>query len=118
MTMADDDFEIVWRGGNVFRDLGLPNADIEQAKADLGAAVLRAQREQGLTNAAAAKKAGVDVGDISRIRNCDLDRFTIDRLMRIVSRLDPQIRMVVAMAPQDLPADHAQPPASRRRAGA
>lgn len=96
----DDDFEIIKGSGNVFRDAGLPNADVELAKADLSAAILQALREQNLTNAAAAKKAGVDVGDISRIRNCDLDRFTIDRLTRIARRLDPQVHLVVTRAPQ------------------
>lgn len=100
MIKAEDDFEIVRGSGNVFRDLGLPNADIELVKADLGAAIMRAQREQGLTNAAAAHKAGVDVGDISRIRNADLDRFTIDRLARIARSLDPQVHLVVARTPE------------------
>lgn len=95
MTEADDDFELIRGSGNVFRDLGLPNPDIEQAKASLCAAIIRAQEEQGLNNLAAARKAGIDVGDVSRIRNCDLDRFTIDRLMRIVHRLDPEVRMVL-----------------------
>jgi predicted XRE-type DNA-binding protein len=100
MTKAEDDFEIVRGSDNVFRDLGLPNAEIELAKADLGAAIIRAQREQGLTNATAAKIAGVDVGDISRIRNADLDRFTVDRLARIARSLDPEVHVVVVRAPQ------------------
>ena len=100
MTGAEDDFEIARGSDNVFRDLGLPNADIEQAKADLTAAIMRAQRERGLTNAAAAKIAGVDVGDISRIRNCKLDRFSVERLSAIARSLDPQVHLVVARGPQ------------------
>jgi hypothetical protein len=101
VTRAEDDFEIVRGSDNVFRDLGLPNADIEQAKADLTAAIVRAQRERGLTNAAAAAKiAGVDVGDISRIRNCKLDRFSVERLSAIARSLDPQVHLVVARGPQ------------------
>jgi len=104
MSTNEDDFEMVRGTGNVFRDLGLPNADVELAKADLAAAIMRAQREQNLTNAAAAKKAGVDVGDISRIRNGDLDRFTIDRLTRIARSLDPQVHLVIARVPEPTPA--------------
>jgi predicted XRE-type DNA-binding protein len=97
----DDKFAITKGTGNVFRDVGLPDADTELLKADLSAAILRAQREQGLTNAAAAaQKAGVDEGDISRIRSCDLDRVTIDRLGRILNRLDPEVSVVVDVVPQ------------------
>ncbi len=96
----DDDFAITKGSGNVFRDAGLPDADTELLKANLSAAILRAQRAQGLTNAAAAKMAGVDEGDISRIRCCDLDRFTIDRLVRILNRLDPEVSVVVEIVPR------------------
>lgn len=104
MSTSDEDFAIVRGTGNVFSDLGLPNADVELAKADLAAAIMRAQREQSLTNAAAAEKAGIDVGDMSRIRNCDLDRFTIDRLTRIARSLDPQVHIVIARIPEPTPA--------------
>lgn len=96
----DDDLAITKGSGNVFRDAGLPDADTELLKADLSAAILRAQREQGLTNGSAATKAGVDEGDISRIRSCDLDRFTVDRLVRILNRLDPELRVVVDVIPR------------------
>ena len=99
--MSKDDELAMTRGsGNAFRDAGLPDADTELLKADLSAAILRAQRQQGLTNAAAAQKAGVDEGDISRIRRCDLDRFTIDRLVRILNRLDPRVSVVVEFVPR------------------
>ena len=42
--------------------------------------------------------------DISRIRNADLNRFTIDRLVRILNRLDRQIEVGVTMRPREQPA--------------
>lgn len=100
MTKAEDGFEIVRGSDNPFRDVGLPDADNELVKADLATAVVRAQRQQDLTNAAAAKLAGVQEADISRIRNCKLDRFSIDRLAHIARSLDPEVHLVVARAPQ------------------
>lgn len=100
MTKEDGHFDIVRGSDNPFRDAGLPDADNELVKADLATAVVRAQREHGLTNAEAAKRAGVDKRDISRIRNCKLDRFTIDRLAHIARSLDPQVHLLVAHAPQ------------------
>ena len=98
--MTDERLEITKGSGNVFRDVGLPDPDTELLKAELATAIIRAQREQKLTNAAAAERAGVDERDISRIRQCKLDRFTIDRLARIARNLDPQVHLVVARAPQ------------------
>jgi predicted XRE-type DNA-binding protein len=93
-----DDLEVVRGSGNVFRDLGLPDADTEQMKSALAAEILKAMREQGLTHAAAAERAGVQRADVSRICKVDLDRFTIDRLVRILNRLDRRVELVVTTA--------------------
>jgi len=87
----DDDFEIVRGTGNVFKDAGFPNPEINQAKALLAAKIIRSLREQGLTNVQAAKKTGFNRTDFSRIKQPDLKRFTIDRLMMILNKLDPEI---------------------------
>jgi predicted XRE-type DNA-binding protein len=97
--MSDgDEFELVRGSGNVFRDLGLPDADTELMKSALAAEILKAMREQGLTHAAAAERAGVQRADISRICRVDIDRFTIDRLVRILNRLDRRVELVVTTA--------------------
>ena len=93
-----DDFEVVHGSGNVFRDLHLPDADTEQIKSALAAEILKAIREQGLTHAAAAARAEVQRADISRICKVDLDRFSIDRLVRILNRLDRRVAVVVTPA--------------------
>ena len=98
--MTEEKLDIIKGSSNVFRDVGLPDPDTELLKAELATAIIRAQREQKLTNAAAADRAGVDERDISRIRHCKLDRFTIDRLARIARSLDPQVHLVVARTPQ------------------
>lgn len=95
-----DDFEIVRGTGNVFHDMGIPDADTEQMKSALAAEIIGAMREQGLTHAAAAKKAGVQRADISRVCNVDLDRFTIDRLVKIANQLERRVAVVISQAPQ------------------
>ncbi len=92
------DFEVVRGSGDVLRDLGLPDADTERVKSALAAEILKAMREQGLTHAAAAERAEVQRADISRICKVDLDRFTIDRLVRILNRLDRRVELVVTAA--------------------
>jgi predicted XRE-type DNA-binding protein len=72
---------------NLFRDVGLVGADTELMKADLAAGIIRALREQALSDAEAARRAEVSEADISRIRKASLHRFTIDRLVKIHKRL-------------------------------
>ena len=98
MTKAEDDFEMVRGSGNVFRDFGEPDADVKQAKAMLAARIIGILDDRKLSTRQAGELVGIDQSEFARIRNANLDRFTIDRLMRIVNRLDPQVRMVVSEA--------------------
>ncbi len=87
--------EIKRGSGNVFRDLGRANADIEQLKAILAAEIVKALDREHLTVRAAHSRTGIAAADFSRIRNADLARFTVDRLMAIVNRLGARIEVKV-----------------------
>ncbi len=93
--MSDDDFELVRGSGNVFVDFGDPNAEIEQLKAILAARIIRVLDTRGLTVRAAEELTGTAAADFSRIRRVKLDRFTIDRLMMVLSRLDQKVEVEV-----------------------
>lgn len=90
-----DDIELVRGSGNVFADFGHPNADVEQLKATLAAQIIRVLNEHGLTVRAAEEITGTAAADFSRIRRAKLDRFTIDRLMMILSKLDQRVEVEV-----------------------
>ncbi len=94
--------ETVRGTGNVFADLGLANSDVEQAKALLAAEIIQVLDEEGLSVRAAEERTGVAYTDFSRIRNADLDRFTIDRLMKILNRLDRRVDVRVFVRPRKL----------------
>ena len=81
--------------GNVFRDLGRANADTEQFKAILAAQVIKALDREGLTVRAAHTRTGIAAADFSRIRNADLERFTVDRLISIINRLGSRVEVKV-----------------------
>jgi len=83
--------DVVRGSGNVFRDLGHANADAEQFKALLAAEIIRALDRERLTVRAAQTRTGIAAADFSRIRNADLGRFTVDRLMSIVNRLGSRV---------------------------
>ena len=79
--------ELVAGTGNVFRDLGDPDAELKQTKAILAADIISALDESGFTVRKAGEATGFAAADFSRIRNANLGRFTIDRLMRMRTAL-------------------------------
>lgn len=93
--MSDDDFELVRGTGNVFRDLGEPDADIKQAKALLAVQIIGALDGQELSTRQAGNLTGFAAADFSRIRTADLGRFSIDRLIKILAALDEGIEVTI-----------------------
>ena len=93
-----DKLETVKGSGNVFRDFGYQNADVEQLKSQLAADIIRILDEQKLSVRKAATKTGFDNADFSRIRNADLGRFTIDRLVTVLNRLNQHVEIKVTPA--------------------
>jgi predicted XRE-type DNA-binding protein len=75
--------EIVVGSGNVFRDLGLKNAEALLAKATLAARIVQILEERKLSQTQAAKLLGVDQPKVSLIYRGRLDDFSVERLMRL-----------------------------------
>jgi predicted XRE-type DNA-binding protein len=99
----NDDFELVHGSGNLFRDLGLPNPELEQFRAVLAAQILMTLDDRKLTVRKAEELTGVAAADFSRIRRAKLERFTIDRLMTILGRLGQEVELDVKVRPRLLP---------------
>jgi len=95
-----DDVEIIRGSGNVFRDLGHPEADREQLRALLAAKIIGVLDDRKLTVRAAHEVTGVAAADFSRIRKANLGRFTIDRLMTILSGLGQEVEVSVNAHPR------------------
>jgi len=93
--MKKEKLEVVRGSGNVYRDLKHKNADAEQFKAILAAEIIKAVDRERLTVRAAHRRTGIAAADFSRIRNADLSRFTVDRLMLIINRLGSRIDIKV-----------------------
>lgn len=81
--------------GNVFRDLLQADAGLKQLKALLAAEIVRALDERALTVRRAAALTGQAAADFSRIRGAELERFTVDRLMKILGRLGREMNVSV-----------------------
>src|ERR1700688_2801869 len=88
--------ETVTRGsGNVFRELGLANADVLQAKADLVFKISAIIEERKLTQVEAAKILGVTQPKISALLRGRLDGFSLERIVRFLAALDQKVEIKV-----------------------
>lgn len=95
VEVSESDSELIDGSGNVFRDLNDPHADLKQAKAILAARIIAILDDRGLSVRKAAVLTRFAAADFSRIRNADLQRFTIDRLMKMLAALDGSLRVTL-----------------------
>ena len=99
MSKHDDGFELIRGSGNIYRDFGHPDADVRQAKAILAAQIIGILDDEGLSTRKAQARTGVNQAEFVRIRNAQLRRFTIDRLMTILNKLGRQVDLKITMRP-------------------
>ncbi|MFM9975452.1 MAG: XRE family transcriptional regulator [Beijerinckiaceae bacterium] len=90
-----DILEVIRGSGNVFADCDDADAEAKKMKAIIAAEIIATLDRRNLSVRAGAKLAQVDASDIQRIRNADLSRFTIDRLVRVAYRLGRFVEMRV-----------------------
>jgi len=81
--------------GNVFEDLGLPDAAALLAKSDLVFRICDIISKRGLTQAQAAKILGVSQPKVSALMRGNLDGFSSDRLFRFLNALGSDIEIAV-----------------------
>ena len=100
--------DVVRGSGNVFRDLGHENADVEQFKAILAAEIIKVLDRESLSVRGAQGRTRIAAADFSRIRNAELGRFTVDRLMSIINRLGSRVEVKVKIRRAE-PVEHGVP---------
>ena len=98
--MSDnDELELVRGSGNVFRDLGHPNPELEQLRSILAARIISALDTQKLTVRKAHEVTGFAAADFSRVRRANLGRFSVDRLMTMLTSLGQEVEVTVRDRP-------------------
>ncbi|MGD0693737.1 MAG: helix-turn-helix transcriptional regulator [Terriglobia bacterium] len=95
--MNSEKLKVTRGSGNVFRDLGYKDADAEQLKAMLAAEIIKTLDRDELTAREAHDRTGIAAADFSRIRNANLGRFTVDRLMTIINRLGARVEVKIRL---------------------
>lgn len=81
--------------GNVFEDVGLPDAAEHLVKAKLVIKIDLLMRERGLKQADAATILGVRQPDVSKMLRGDFRQFSVERLMRFLVALGQDVEITV-----------------------
>jgi predicted XRE-type DNA-binding protein len=94
-TNVGDDFTVEQSSGNVFADLGWPDADAHLLKADLVNRIDTIIRRRGLNQTQAAKLLGLSQPDVSRLLRGNFREYSLERLLRLLMILGRDIEIVV-----------------------
>src|SRR4029450_5539472 len=93
--------EPVPRGtGNVFADLGFPDAAERQARLRLAYALNQELEARKISQAAAASVLGVTQPKVSALRHYKLAGYSIERLMNLLTALDQDVEIVIRRKPR------------------
>lgn len=90
-----DGIEVEVSSGNVFADLGLPDADKLQVKSGLTVEIAKAIRKKGLTQAEAANRMGLTQSKVLNLLRGDFSNFSECKLMACLTRLGYDIEIRV-----------------------
>jgi predicted XRE-type DNA-binding protein len=80
---------------NVFKDLGLPNAEEHFVKAQLVSKIDTLIKERGLKQIGAATLLGIKQPDVSKMLRGEFRQFSVERLMRFLVALDQDVEIIV-----------------------
>jgi predicted XRE-type DNA-binding protein len=82
--------------GNIFADLGLKDSDELYARAQIGVHVFNILKERKLKQLDIAAVLGIAQPDVSHLMNGHFSRFTTDKLLDFLKRLDRKVRIEVS----------------------
>jgi predicted XRE-type DNA-binding protein len=81
--------------GNVFKDLGVPNAEEHFVKAQLVFKIDTLMKGRGLKQIEAADLFGIRQPDVSKMLRGEFRQFSVERLLRFLVALDQDVEIVV-----------------------
>src|SRR5712671_4513797 len=99
-TSKGDTADIVRGSGNIFADLGYPDAEERQTKLRLALALNAIIEERQFTQAKAALRLGLNQPKAYALRNYKLEGFSVERLMVLLTALDRDVEIVVRKKPR------------------
>lgn len=94
-SMKTKKMKIERGSGNVFADLGHPDAETHLLKAELVTRIDKIIRQRGLTQAEAAKLLGLSQPDVSRLLRGNFREYSVERLLRLLTALGRNVEIVI-----------------------
>jgi predicted XRE-type DNA-binding protein len=82
--------------GNVYADLGLPDAEERLARSKLGFHVYQLLTDRKLTQREIAALLGIRQPEVSHLMNGHFNRFTTDKLLDFLKRLDRKVTIQIS----------------------
>ena len=80
---------------NVFKDIGVPNAEEHLVKAQLVFKIDAIMKERGMKQVDAAKLFGVRQPDVSKMLRGEFRQFSVERLLRFLVALNQDVEIIV-----------------------
>jgi predicted XRE-type DNA-binding protein len=80
---------------NVFKDIGVPNADEHLIKAQLVFKIDVIMKKRRMKQTEAAALFGVRQPDVSKMLRGEFRQFSVERLLRFLVKLDQDVEIVV-----------------------
>ena len=81
--------------GNVFKDIGLPNAEEHFVKAQLVLKIDTIMKRRGMKQEEAANLFGVRQPDVSKMLHGEFRQVSVERLLRFLVALNQDVEIVV-----------------------
>jgi predicted XRE-type DNA-binding protein len=82
--------------GNIFADLGLKDSDELFARAQIGFCVYKIVNDKNLKQREIGAVLGIAQSDVSHLMNGHYSRFTTDKLLDFLKRLDRKVTIRIA----------------------
>jgi predicted XRE-type DNA-binding protein len=80
--------------GNIFADLGFPDAETHFLKAQIVAEIYRLANERKLTQTEAGKLMGISQPEVSRMFKGNLREYSVERLIGFLTVFDRDVEIV------------------------
>ena len=96
MNPKDEKIEFEESSGNIFADLGLEDADQLFMRSQIGFFIFKILEEKKLKQREIARVLGIAQPDVSHLMNGHFSRFTADKLLDFLRRLDQKVTVQIS----------------------
>ena len=97
--MSDEPAVVEFSSGNLWADVGRPDADEALVRAELMSRVTGIIRERRLTQARAAEILGTNQPTVSDLMRGKMSKFSLERLIAFLTALDQDVEITVRQRP-------------------